>query len=191
MAHVRNYESSGSGRRLLRLAPGIRLGGDAESAEATLLVSGGAQTAAAPLYAVEADSLEQNRVAPAAGDSVNTRTLVSCGWPWDTQRIAIVDSESFRRCPDGQVGEIWVAGPSVAGGYWNQPEKTAVTFAAQTANGAGPFLRTGDLGFLWQGELSERGHQDNLVFSVGRILPYYTPGIAVLDGLQRALLQDA
>jgi acyl-CoA synthetase (AMP-forming)/AMP-acid ligase II len=138
-------------------------------AEATLLVSGGAQTAAPPLYAVEADSLEQNRVVPAAEDSVNTRTLVSCGWPWDTQRIAIVDSESFRRCPDGQVGEIWVAGPSVAQGYWNRPEETQQTFKAYIQNtNEGPFLRTGDLGFIQNGELFVTGRLKDMIVIRGR-----------------------
>jgi acyl-CoA synthetase (AMP-forming)/AMP-acid ligase II len=138
-------------------------------AEATLLVSGGAQAAAPPLYAVDADSLEQNRVAPAAGDSVNTRTLVSCGWPWDTQRIAIVDSESFRRCPDGQVGEIWVAGPSVAQGYWNRPEETQQTFKAYIQNtNEGPFLRTGDLGFIRNGELFVTGRLKDMIVIRGR-----------------------
>ena len=61
-----------------------------------------------------------------------------------------------------------MAGPSVAGGYWNQPEKTAVTFAARTADGAGPFLRTGDLGFLWQGELFVTGRVKELIIVRGR-----------------------
>ncbi len=138
-------------------------------AEATLLVSGGEQTAAPALYAVEADSLEQNRVAPAAGDSDNPRTLVSCGWPWDTQRIAVVDSECFRRCPDGQVGEIWVAGPSVAEGYWNRPEETRQTFHAYVQDThEGPFLRTGDLGFIQHGELFVTGRLKDMIVIRGR-----------------------
>ena len=138
-------------------------------AEATLLVSGGAHSTAPALYAVESDSLEQNRVAPATGDSVNTRTLVSCGWPWDTQRIAIVDSESFRRCPDGRVGEIWAAGPSVAQGYWNRSEETRRTFQAylQDTN-EGPFLRTGDLGFIQHGELFVTGRLKDMIVIRGR-----------------------
>jgi acyl-CoA synthetase (AMP-forming)/AMP-acid ligase II len=138
-------------------------------AEATLLVSGGAHAAAPPLYAVEADSLEQNRVVPAPGDSKSIRTLVSCGWPWDTQRIAIVDSETFRRCPEGRVGEIWVAGPSVAQGYWNRPEETRQTFQAyvQETN-EGPFLRTGDLGFIQNGELFVTGRLKDMIVIRGR-----------------------
>jgi acyl-CoA synthetase (AMP-forming)/AMP-acid ligase II len=137
-------------------------------AEATLLVSGGAHAASPGLCSVDADSLERNFVAPAADDG-DTRTLVSCGWAWDTQRIAIVDSDSFRRCPEGHVGEIWVAGPSVAQGYWNRPELTKQTFHAylQDTN-EGPFLRTGDLGFLQQGELFVTGRLKDMIVIRGR-----------------------
>jgi acyl-CoA synthetase (AMP-forming)/AMP-acid ligase II len=137
-------------------------------AEATLLVSGGAHSAAPELRSVDADSLEQN-VATAATEDGDARILVSCGWAWDTQRIAIVDSDSFRRCPEGHVGEIWVAGPSVAQGYWNRPELTQQTFHAYTRDtNEGPFLRTGDLGFIEQGELFVTGRLKDMIVIRGR-----------------------
>lgn len=137
-------------------------------AEATLLVSGGAHSAAPALCPVDADSLEQNFASPATDDG-EARTLVSCGWAWDTQRIAIVDSDSFRRCPEGHVGEIWVAGPSVARGYWNRPELTKQTFHAYTRDtNEGPFLRTGDLGFIQQGELFVTGRLKDMIVIRGR-----------------------
>jgi acyl-CoA synthetase (AMP-forming)/AMP-acid ligase II len=137
-------------------------------AEATLLVSGGAHSAAPALRSVDADSLEQN-VASAATQDGDARILVSCGWAWDTQRIAIVDSDSFRRCPEGHVGEIWVAGPSVAQGYWNRPELTQQTFHAYTHDtNEGPFLRTGDLGFIQQGELFVTGRLKDMIVIRGR-----------------------
>jgi acyl-CoA synthetase (AMP-forming)/AMP-acid ligase II len=137
-------------------------------AEATLLVSGGAHAASPGLCSVDADSLERNFVSPPA-DEADSRTLVSCGWAWDTQRIAIVDSDSFRRCPEGHVGEIWVAGPSVAQGYWNRRELTQQTFHAYVQdNNEGPFLRTGDLGFIQQGELFVTGRLKDMIVIRGR-----------------------
>src|SRR5262249_18938501 len=72
-------------------------------------------------------------------------------------------------CPDGRVGEVWVAGPSVAAGYWNRPEETARTFRATLADtGEGPFLRTGDLGFLQDGELFVTGRIKDVIILHGR-----------------------
>jgi acyl-CoA synthetase (AMP-forming)/AMP-acid ligase II len=137
-------------------------------AEATLLVSGGAHSTAPAVCSVDADSLEEHCVAPAT-EGADARTLVSCGWAWDTQRIAIVDSESFRRCPEGHVGEIWVAGPSVAQGYWSRPELTQQTFHAYVQDtNEGPYLRTGDLGFVQQGELFVTGRLKDMIVIRGR-----------------------
>jgi acyl-CoA synthetase (AMP-forming)/AMP-acid ligase II len=68
--------------------------------------------------------------------------------------MVIVDPESFTICESNHVGEIWISGPSVSQGYWNRDELTEKTFNAYLADtGQGPYLRTGDLGFLVQGEL--------------------------------------
>jgi acyl-CoA synthetase (AMP-forming)/AMP-acid ligase II len=70
-----------------------------------------------------------------------------------------------------EVGEIWVSSPSVAQGYWNQPEETKRTFQAYlAATGEGPFLRTGDLGFLQEGELFVTGRLKDLIIIGGRNL---------------------
>ncbi|WP_051723659.1 AMP-binding protein [Micromonospora chokoriensis] len=111
-------------------------------AEATLIVS-----AARGAREVTADGL------PAP--------LVSCGRPADDQRVAVVDPATAEPVPDGTVGEILVAGPSVAKGYWNQPDQTARVF------GTG-FLRTGDLGFLDGGELVVTGRLKDLLIVRGR-----------------------
>jgi natural product biosynthesis luciferase-like monooxygenase protein/FkbM family methyltransferase len=129
-------------------------------AEGTLFVSGGATGRASP-------------VAPAPDSG---RPLVGCGHAWLDQRIAIVEPkpepESGIELPPGQVGEIWVAGPSVAGGYWERDEETRRTFQARLAgNPAGPsFLRTGDLGFLADGELFISGRLKDLIILRGRNL---------------------
>ena len=73
---------------------------------------------------------------------------VSCGRPGFGTSVIVVDPASHRPCPDGAVGEVWVKGPGIAAGYWNRPSQSAGTFAARTAAGGGPYLRTGDLGVI-------------------------------------------
>ncbi|MEE9147972.1 MAG: AMP-binding protein, partial [Candidatus Tectomicrobia bacterium] len=90
---------------------------------------------------------------------------VGCGKSLKDQTIIIVDPDTRIQCPANEVGEIWIAGRSVAQGYWNQPQATQDTFQAHLADtNAGPFLRTGDLGFLHQDELFISGRlQDTIV----------------------------
>ncbi|HVR95755.1 MAG TPA: amino acid adenylation domain-containing protein, partial [Thermoanaerobaculia bacterium] len=132
-------------------------------AEATLLVSGGG-TAGPSVLEVDAAALEAHRVIPGAG-----RTLVGCGRPplgEPDLAVRIVDPETG--APTGHVGEIWVAGPSVAAGYHGRPEESARTFQAFLPDGDGPFLRTGDLGFLYNGELFVTGRLKDLLILRGR-----------------------
>ena len=83
-------------------------------AEATLFATGGAVDEPPLVQAFAPAALEENRVEPMAAG----RELVSCGRPWMGQELAIVDPQSRQRCPPDRVGEVWIAGPSVAGGYW-------------------------------------------------------------------------
>src|SRR5690606_37979900 len=76
------------------------------------------------------------------------------GHAWLSQQIVIVDPDSQTPCRDGRVGEIWLSGPSVAQGYWQQPDETRQTFHAQLIGSPErSFLRTGDLGLIQEGEL--------------------------------------
>ncbi|MEZ4708749.1 MAG: AMP-binding protein [Caldilineaceae bacterium] len=94
---------------------------------------------------------------------------VSCGQGWLEQTIRIVEPESQTACAEGQIGEIWVAGPHVAQGYWQRAEETRETFYASLADGsAGPFLRTGDLGVLQDGELYVTGRLKDLIIMRGQ-----------------------
>src|SRR5207249_6352627 len=69
----------------------------------------------------------------------------------------------------GEVGEIWISGPSVTRGYWNRPEETERVFGARLADtGEGPFLRTGDLGFLWRSRLLVTGRLKDVIIVRGR-----------------------
>ncbi|GAB4194981.1 MAG: fatty acyl-AMP ligase [Roseiflexaceae bacterium] len=136
-------------------------------AEATLFVTGGQVAARPHELLIDASALEQGRVAePLDGAG---RTLVSCGTPWLDGALAIVDPATDLPCASDQIGEIWVGGASVAQGYWNRPEESVATFQARLADSkAGPFLRTGDLGFLHQGELYVTGRIKDLIIIEGR-----------------------
>jgi acyl-CoA synthetase (AMP-forming)/AMP-acid ligase II len=113
--------------------------------------------------------LEEGRAVPAEPTDPGARTLVGCGHSWAGQEVRIVDPEARTARPDGHVGEIWVRGPSVARGYWNRPDETEATFRAQLADtGAGPFLRTGDLGFVQDGELFVTGRIKDVIIVRGR-----------------------
>ncbi len=95
--------------------------------------------------------------------------IVACGQTWLDQKIVVVDPESLTQCLSDQVGEIWVSGSSVARGYWRRSEETQQTFHAYLADTVGgPFLRTGDLGFLHNGELFVTGRLKDLVIIRGR-----------------------
>jgi natural product biosynthesis luciferase-like monooxygenase protein/FkbM family methyltransferase len=138
-------------------------------AEATLFVAGGRLGAGPAVGAFAARPLAEHRVEePRGGEPA--RPLVACGGAWGEQRIVIASPETAVPCAPDQVGEIWVAGASVAGGYWNRPEETARQFAALLSDGSGPFLRTGDLGFVRDGELFVAGRVKDLLILHGRNL---------------------
>jgi acyl-CoA synthetase (AMP-forming)/AMP-acid ligase II len=132
-------------------------------AEATLIISGASPTRKPVQLAVDVEDLARKVVHPKEGSST---VLVGCGSSWE-QVVRVVDPETLQVLPDGRIGELWVSGPSVAAGYWQQPELTAATFQARTAGGEGPFLRTGDLGFWHQGELFITGRLKDLIIIRG------------------------
>lgn len=137
-------------------------------AEATLIVSGPDLGSHPSFLTVSNAGLALGRVEPptAADDA---RSLVSCGHTLGDQKIAIVDPVTCTRVADGQVGEVWVAGDSVAQGYWNRPEETAETFRATLADdGATTYLRTGDLGVLQNGDLFIAGRIKDLIIIDGK-----------------------
>ncbi len=138
-------------------------------AEATLFVSGGDRARRPVVAELDAAALEQGR-ADTASKNTGTRRLVGCGAAWADQELRIIDPQSCQPCPFGEVGEVWVAGPSVAAGYWNRPEETRQVFHAMAADGSGPWLRTGDLGFIADGELFITGRIKDLIILRGRNL---------------------
>lgn len=138
-------------------------------AEATLMVSGGVKAAPPAIEYVEAEALRHGQIAHVEEESAGALSLVGCGRTIPEQHIAIVDPERRVRCRPDEVGEIWVRGPGVTQGYWGQPEQTEHTFRASLADtGEGPFLRTGDLGFLKNDELFVTGRLKDLIILGGR-----------------------
>ena len=139
-------------------------------AEATLVVSGGALRDEM-FHTIRAAALEQNRIVEAGAECRNVRTLVGSGHATHDTRIVIVHPEWLTVCEPDQVGEIWVSGPSVTNGYWNRFEETErVCRAYLRDTGEGPFLRTGDLGFMKDGELFVTGRLKDLIIVSGRKL---------------------
>ena len=97
-----------------------------------------------------------------------TQDFVSCGVPQLDMELLIVDPQKRIEAPAGKTGEVWIAGPSVANGYWNQPDATRNTFQAYLAeSNRGPFLRTGDLGFISGDELYVTGRSKDLIIIRG------------------------
>ncbi|MBS4729960.1 thioester reductase domain-containing protein [Mycobacterium sp. SM1] len=153
-----------------RFAPyGLRPGaltGAYGLAENTLIVSlRGRQTLALNKRALERNAV---RVEKALPENSNQTPVVSCGKPLDGNVVRIVDPQSGQALGEGRIGEIWVDGPSKGRGYWRRPGLTAQTFEARiVGDDEHTFLRTGDLGFLYEGELFVCGRSKDLIIVRG------------------------
>jgi acyl-CoA synthetase (AMP-forming)/AMP-acid ligase II len=136
-------------------------------AESTLLVSTGGRDYEPVIRDVSSDALTRGRLTLARPRGSATRPLVSSGPVSFGTRVLVVDPSTRQQCSDGRVGEIWVASPSVAGGYWRRESETRETFHARLAGGDGPFLRTGDLGAMHDGELFVTGRLKDVLIVRG------------------------
>jgi acyl-CoA synthetase (AMP-forming)/AMP-acid ligase II len=135
-------------------------------AESTLYVTGGPRGAGARTRTLSVTGLEAGFVREGIGG--DSREVVSCG-RWQDARIEIVDPDSGRPCAPGRVGEVWVSWPSVTDGYWNREAENAEHFRARLAgDDDAEFLRTGDLGFVLDGELYITGRRKELMVIHGR-----------------------
>ncbi len=141
-------------------------------AEATLIVAGGGIHDDPVTLTVDANQLERGRAVPSAdAPSGKDRTLVGCGRTILDQQLRIVDPNTRVECADGSVGEIWLSGDNISAGYWNKPIINEEIFGAHIAGSdAGPFLRTGDLGFVLDGELYIAGRRKDVIIIKGRNL---------------------
>ena len=123
-------------------------------AEATLMVSCCSPSMEPTISYFQAEALTQNRVIQATAESKLVRAVTSCGRILPETKVVIANPDTLTQCAPDEVGEIWVASASVAQGYWQHPLATQETFQAYlTDSGEGPFLRTGDLGFILAGQL--------------------------------------
>lgn len=133
-------------------------------AEATLLVSGGFKASSPVVQAIQIEPLKRNQVILSDEENDKVQKFVGCGKAILEQQIVIVHPETLTCCSPLEVGEIWVSGKSVAQGYWRRPTETESIFCAYLQDtGSGPFLRTGDLGFLKDGELFVTGRLKDII----------------------------
>ena len=148
-------------------------------AESTVLVSSTGPQQAPLIVKCNVDALTDHRVeilstaetemSDDRHHDVQTQRLVSSGRAWFDQHFRIVNPTTRIPCAAHQVGEIWIEGPSVAVGYWQRPTESKQTFAAYLADsGEGPFLRSGDLGFIYKDELFVTGRLKDLIIIRGR-----------------------
>ncbi|AFY38525.1 Long-chain-fatty-acid--CoA ligase [[Leptolyngbya] sp. PCC 7376] len=133
-------------------------------AEATLFITGGQATKVPNIQYLDPEALQENRAVPSAESELG---IVSCGQPWLDDQVAIVNPETKTELEDGKVGEIWACGGGIGQGYWRRPEETAETFK-QYLGDRGPFLRTGDLGFVKDGEVYITGRMKEVMILWGR-----------------------
>ena len=138
-------------------------------AEYTLLISVKREGVPPTVQALDPAALEQGVVCEAELGASPVRQVIGCGTPVGDTQVVIAHPETLSRCAAQQVGEIWLAGASTTQGYWGNPEETARTFGAILSDtGEGPFLRTGDLGFVKNGEVFVTGRLKDLLIVRGR-----------------------
>jgi len=138
-------------------------------AETTLIVSGGDKFTLPIEKLVNIKALEKNQIIIEPENNENATVLVSSGRSAPDEKVIIVNPDTCELCESNEIGEIWVQSGSVAQGYWNRKEQSEATFKAQVKGLEGEtFLRTGDLGFLQDGELFVTGRLKDLIIIRGR-----------------------
>jgi len=137
-------------------------------AETTLIVTGSYMGRPKIFRTFDGRQLDARQVVAVKPDERGARELVGCGHVLPDEQVRIVDAQTRRELPPDQIGEIWISSPSVAQGYWNNPQETEQTFHARIAGSDdGPFLRSGDLGFMLDGELFVTGRIKDMIIVRG------------------------
>jgi acyl-CoA synthetase (AMP-forming)/AMP-acid ligase II len=130
-------------------------------AEATLFVTGGTRADGLEAHHFSTEMLARGN----AGVVEKGTSLVACGTAVSHHEVRIVEPETLAFMADGNVGEIWISGPSLASGYWQRPRETAGTFINYQGR---RWLRTGDLGFVHAGQLYIAGRRKDLIIVRGQ-----------------------
>jgi acyl-CoA synthetase (AMP-forming)/AMP-acid ligase II/acyl carrier protein len=137
-------------------------------AEATLKVSSVPMHQTVQVIHADAAALEQNEVKEVPDTDVHHRVLVGCGSSEINTKLLIADPHTMIPCAEGSIGEVWVSGDTVAAGYWNNTEKTESAFHAMSVGETDTrYLRTGDLGFMQDGNLFITGRMKDLIIING------------------------
>jgi len=144
-------------------------------AEATLLATGGTKSNIPTVKTFDRELLDLGIANTATAETGATRTLVGCGTAGTDHKVRIVDADKQNLCGDGRIGEIQVCGPSVTLGYWQNGDETTKTFFNDSDNRT--WLKTGDLGFIEDGELFVSGRIKDLIIIRGR--NYYPHDIEI------------
>ncbi len=156
-------------------------------AEATLMVSGAVRGEGATVKMFDEAALAKNNAQPATAGS-RGRPLTACGYPVGNARVAIVNSKTQTEAEPGVIGEIWVSGASVSQGYRHNPGLNKRSFNARLSDtGEGTFLRTGDLGFIDDGQLYVTGRHGDLIIVRG--LNRYPQDIETAAKMSHPLLE--
>lgn len=156
-------------------------------AEATLVVTAAPYGRPPLLTGVCPDALEDHRIERKPVEEAGAKVFVGCGLPLPDTQVMIVNPVTHSPCRSEEIGEIWISGPSVAQGYWNRPDLTQETFGVAIGDESeARYLRTGDLGFLSNGQLFVTGRLKDLIILNGRNL-YSHDLEQTIDGCHPAL----
>ncbi len=137
-------------------------------AEATLQVTSGMSCEMSQVLHIDAEAIKHDQVRILDADAPNAKAHMSSGWVMPNPHVSIVNPETNIECPNAVVGEIWVSGDSNCAGYWCRQDESLATFGARLTDQAEPtFLRTGDLGFIFEDQLYVTGRLKDLIIVRG------------------------
>lgn len=138
---------------------------------------------------IDVKAMQEQRVSLSLSQGTDAKWVVSCGQLPKEQEVIIVNPDNYRKCFDDEIGEIWIKGKSVAKGYWKNKRFTANNFNAYLSDSMdGPYLRTGDLGFVLHNELYISGRLDDLIILHGQ--NYYPQDIEYTVENSHSLISD-
>ncbi|MDQ3193991.1 MAG: fatty acyl-AMP ligase, partial [Bacteroidota bacterium] len=152
------------GFQLKHFSPGYGL------AEGTLILTTTFKDDLPAMKRFDDGSMERNNYAKEAeANDFDSKIHVGHSHSIEDTKISIVNPVTLIECKDGEVGEVWASGVSIAQGYWKREDATTETFKASIADtNEGPFMRTGDLGFIRDNELYITGRYKDLIIIRGQ-----------------------